>query len=308
MSLLPLPSPSTDIIKLADWLELIALSSKDQNSSKGDLESALTRASVIDPYRPEAVEAICLSVFRELENRAIAAGSAYPFQITGGLVSVKSNLNEFVAYVFCLCLSYFRWSTKRNWEIDINPWLLFEELSALAAKEYINGSVFRFGTSRVGTKNATYQFRSTIDQLCLAVGEGESFRPQPTLDKKDDKVDLVAWKDFADSKTSKLIMFGQCAGGENFDSKICEVNPDAFWRQWMTLSSVSPHLRSFYIPHRVPDEKWDYQGRYGGIIFDRCRVAYWASKANQAQKDKRYRRWYKYIVSQPAAKPKPKKK
>jgi hypothetical protein len=304
---LPLPSDSTDVIKLADWLEIYALKSKDENASKGDLESALITASIVEPYRYEAVEAVCLAVFRELEDRVIGAGDAYPFLVVGAVLELKPSKREYSAYLFCLCLSYFRWSTKRSWEIDINPWLLFEELAAMAAARYIDGSVFRFGTSRTGTKKAMSGFKTTINELCSQVGEGEAFRPQPTLDKKDDKVDLVAWKDFADKKTGKLMMFGQCAAGEKFDTKISEVNPDAFWKQWMILSAVSPHLRSFYIPHRIPEISWDYQGRYGGIIFDRCRVAYWAFHNNrEIKRDGRYRKWWAYIVSQPNPRPKPK--
>ncbi len=307
MAFFALPAESTNYIKLADWLELTAFTSGDRNASKGDLESALITASVVDPSRHELVEAMCLEVFRELEERRVGAGDAYPFDIDGSVLKLNSGKNDRVAYMFCLCLSYFRWSTKRNWEITVNPWLLFEELAASAAKEFINGSVYRFGTSRSGTRKAMTGFKNTINELTTLVGEGESFRNQTTLDKKDDKVDLVAWKDFADRKSSKLIMFGQCAGGENFETKLSEVNPDAFWKQWMSLSAVSPHLRSFYIPHRIPQIKWDYQGRYGGIIFDRCRVAYWAYKDTQVQSDTRYSQWFNYIVSQPLPKPKPKK-
>jgi hypothetical protein len=45
---------------------------------------------------------------------------------------------------------------------------------------------------------------------------------------------------------------------------------------------VSRPLRSFFIPYRIVNEKWDYYARYAGILFDRCRVSYWAYKNNRA--------------------------
>lgn len=293
MPAFPLPSESTNIIKLADWLELMALQSSDDNSSKGDLESALSIASV---FRREHTEAKILSVFAELESRARASGGAYPFVIDGAVLQFRGDRTEYSSYLFCLALSYFGWSTKRSWEIDINPWLLFEELSAIAAAEFIGGRVHRFGTSRLLT-NKTSVFRSAINQLCIELGEGVRFRPQPTRWKKDDKVDLVAWKEFTDKKRSKLIMFGQCSVGENFKDKLSDLDPDAFWRKWMSESNVSPHLKSFYIPHRIPELDWDNQGRECGIIFDRCRVCHWAFQQNsRVTSDARYRRWFRHIL------------
>lgn len=302
MANFPLPSESTNIIKLADWLELTALQSSDENSSKGDLESALTTASVI---KRENIETKLLSVFAELQSRARASANSYPFIIDGAVLKFRGDRTLYSSYMFCLALSYFGWSTKRSWEIDVDPWLLFEELSAIAAAQFIGGRVQRFGTSRLAT-NKTSVFKNAINQLCIDLGEGLKFRPQPTRWKKDDKVDLVAWKDFNDKKTSKVIMFGQCAGGENFKDKVSDLDPDAFWRKWMSESNVSPHLKSFYIPHRIPELDWDNQGRDCGIIFDRCRVCHWAFQQNLTiSSDARYRRWFRHIIRNPKPLPKP---
>lgn len=300
MPKLPLPDEATNELKLADWLEIYALLSRDGNSSRGDLESALTTASVLESGGRAAVEEKCLVVFNELEERMLAAGDAYPFKIQGAKLALKPNKETYSAYLFCLCLSYFQWSTKRSREVNVNPWLLFEELSAIAAAQYINGNVIPFGTSRTGTRKAMKGFREAVNTICLEVGEGVGFRPQSTLDKKDDKVDLIAWKAFDDRKTSKLIMFGQCAGGDSWKGKVSELNPEAFWDQWIEVSPVSPLVKSFYVPHRIHKDHWDYNARYGGIIFDRCRIAYWAFKNNKSiVRDARYRRWYKFILRVP---------
>ncbi|HEX7314342.1 MAG TPA: hypothetical protein VF297_10485 [Pyrinomonadaceae bacterium] len=297
MTSLALPSETTNILKLADWLEIYALISADGNSSRGDLENALRTASVFEPGDREAVEAFCLQVFFELEQRATAAGDAYPFIIDGAVLTSKPNRDEFIGYIFCLFLSYFRWSTERNHELPINPWLLFEELSCIAAAEYLSGEGVRFGTSRSRGDAAKVGFKKAIKDLCKKLGEGKDFKEQPVLSRQDDKVDLIVWKHFSDRRTSKIVMFGQCAAGDNWISKVTELQPSAFWRQWMVEARVSPHLRSFYIPHRVAIEEWDLYARKSDILFDRCRVAFWAFRNNSAVlSNVNYGTWYNHII------------
>jgi hypothetical protein len=297
MPSLPLPSDVTNALSLADWLELYAQLSADGNSSKGDLESALKTASVLEAKGSDALEALCLEVFSELEQRVVAAGEAYPFLIAGSVLSSKPKQEEFAAYLFCLYLSYFRWSTKRNSEIKVNPWLLFEELSCVAAVEYLNGEGVLFGTSRGNTKAAQKGFKAAVSNLCRQMGEGKDFKAQPDLSRKDDGVDLVAWKRFTDKRPSMLVMFGQCAAGHDWAEKLTRLKPSAFWGQWTVDSAVSPHLSSFYVPHRIVEAKWEYSGRYAGILFDRCRVAYWAFRNNAVVlANPNYQKWYLHIV------------
>jgi hypothetical protein len=284
---------------LADWLELCAQLSSDGNSSKGDLESALRSGSVLEASDDSALEQLCLEVFFELEQRSVAAGDAYPFLISGAVLSSKPDQSQFDAYLFCLYLSYFSWSSERHSEIKVNPWLLFEELSYVAAVQFLDGEGVLFGTSRGNTPSAQKGFKRAVRDLCRKMGEGKDFKDQPDLSRKDDGVDLVVWKSFKDNRTSKLVMFGQCATGQDWDKngKLTRLNPSAFWGQWTVDSAVSPHLKSFYVPHRIHEGKWDYSGRYAGIMFDRCRVAYWAFRNNSAVlANPNYQKWYRHIL------------
>ena len=297
MPKLALPSEAANILKLADWLEIYALISADGNSSRGDLEKALRTSSVFESKGREAVEEVCIQVFLELELRATAAGAAYPFLVGAGVLTSKTNRNDYIGYIFCLFLSYFRWSTDRNHEIPINPWLLFEELSCIAATAFIDGEGVSFGTSRGNSAAAKAAFKKAIKDLCKKIGEGKDFKEQPVLNRQDDKVDLIVWRDFSDRKTSKLVMFGQCAAGDNWITKVAELQPGSFWRQWMVEARVSPHLRSFYIPHRVAIERWDFYARKADILFDRCRVAFWAYRNNSAVlSNTNYTAWFTHIL------------
>jgi hypothetical protein len=102
-----------------------------------------------------------------------------------------------------------------------------------------------------------------------------------------------------DKLPGKLILFGQCAGGEYWENKTFEMQPDKFWANWMLDSQISPLVRTFYVPHRINCEELDYWTitvRDAGILFDRCRVAYWAFQDNaRVVTDARYYAWCRSI-------------
>lgn len=287
-----LPINCEDIIALADWLELFALGSGDGNSSAGDVFNALQIAVGKDKAR-----VLSLEVMAEIEERVKATNDAYPFELRyNRVLQSKDRLTDYTAYIFCLLLSYFGWEQVRGAPID--PRLLFESLSCVAAKQYFQGEVCLFGTSRRSA--GVMAFRDAVDLLSRRLGEGQGIRPGCTLHKKDDHVDLVVWRHFQDRRESKLVIFGQCATGRNWPDKISELQPDAFWNHWMLEGQVSPLGRSFFIPHRIPEqgdrESWKYNARYAGIMFDRCRVAYWAWTGNdEVLGDSRYFEWCRLV-------------
>ncbi len=272
--MLELPSVDpTNPIVLADWLELSALIAADRDSSRGDLEGALRVAGLGEISNDEQVEAAILNVFTELETRAAAAGAAYPFRIEGGILRLKSSWKDYTAYCFCLLLSYFGLPEKKTAPI------LFQELSCLAAKNYLKGRVVGFGFPR---KELPRKFSEAVSALCTLLGEGGQFKKeQRVLFRKDDTLDLVAWVDFVDRLPSKIIMFGQCAAGKNWEEKISELDAEAFCKLWMLNPPISTVLRSFFVPHRINSVRWEFYALKTGVLFDRYRIAHWAqSSAN----------------------------
>lgn len=260
----------TDLLRLADWLELYALLSPDRNSSRGDLDSALRTASHSELDDDVEIEQKILEVFGEFEQRAEAAKEAYPFDIDyRGILTLRADgWKASPVYVFCLCLSYYPLQETR-----VGP-KLFEQVSCLAARSYLRGEAVGFGSPRTSLPPS---FASAVIELCTLIGEGGGYQEQPSLDCKDDTLDLVAWKDFVDRRPSKVLMFGQCGAGRGWPDKLGQLQPSAFWRQWMRVGSVSPEpIRSFFTPYRVSQRRWEHYARQAGVLFDRCRIAYWA--------------------------------
>lgn len=288
--MLPLPVPATDDLKLADWLETLALISDDGNSSIGDLERALHRSSVLEMENDQdSVERKCLEVRRELEDRATAAEHSYPFNVDGALLSLKSRIEDFPAYIFCLCLSSI--GLNRVNLRKVFPARMFERLACVAARNYLGGDGIRFASPR---EELPKNFRKAVDSLCIHIGEGKGYRNQPTLARKDDTLDIVAWKHFSDTLPGKLILFGQCASGANWDTKVTELQPETFCGQWMIepppLSYVT---KAFFIPHRIERNRWELTNRRAGIIFDRCRLSYWVHQEKKLKNRRELMSWCK---------------
>src|SRR3989338_6119923 len=182
---LSLPSDLTNQINLADWLEVLALISPDSNASHGDLERELTRAGV------DNSESICNSTLGELGQRVIASGNNYPFSFSGSLLRLKNDWQSFTPYVFCLLLSYCE-DAKKKVNI-LNHEIMFENLSCLAVKKYIDGEVLRFGSPRENDPLPS-GFMAALTMVCGKVGEWSCSPDARTLRQKDGKLDLIAWK------------------------------------------------------------------------------------------------------------------
>ena len=192
---------------LADWLELTAIQAADKDSSAGDLERELKRLG------KSGTEELIGNTFTEIDRREKSAGKdAYPFERKDTSIELKAG--NYPAYIFCLALSYCKWKTRKG--APENPWLLFEELARFTAKNYMGGDAIIFGTSCRQKKSGEKKFVANINDLAKKLGEGEGFKKQSTFSAKDSKLDLVAWKSFRDERPSQIILFGQCAAGDNW--------------------------------------------------------------------------------------------
>jgi hypothetical protein len=285
---LPLPHDSDSPIKLADWLELYALISAGSSSSEGDLERALQRSG---QYGSQRIDALCAEVASELGPRAIAARRAYPFSLHEGVVSLRGSKEDFISYVFCLCLSYFGDKQKKGDRIF--PRRLFEDLAAHAAKSFLSGGSYRFAAPRKDVPS----FRGALEKLCLRMGEGTGCKQQDTRSAQDDNLDIVAWRHFPDRLPGKLLLFGQCATGDDWqEPKLTSLQPDDFCKYWLSDYPASPLIKAYFIPHRVDGSDWYKVNVFGGIVFDRCRISYWVHSGKKLKVTQDYVAWVEEVL------------
>ena len=270
----------------ADWVELYALKDSDGNASFSDLKSALSQSGTADALEDEEddglsepmtdddrCEAVAEGAFFEIADREESCKNSvhgYPFGVDKNVVLQHDDTLGSV-YTFLLLLS--RYGHLGG---DKDGAKLFEEVCAATAKSYLGAGdgyadsyVFGF-PRRIGPRG----FCAATDELCLKLGEGIGHRERPdSPDQKDAKLDIVAWRNFADRRGGKLITFGQCATGNNWAEKVGELpNPIDWCTLWLKDRPAVWPIRAFFIPHRAKQHNWLHVCAVGGILFDRCRI------------------------------------
>ena len=279
--MIPLPSQPTDVLRLADWMELSALIAPDGDSSRDDLDSALRLAAIYPPHtEDDEITALALAVFNELESRKKAAVDGYPFEIILPYIKLKKDWKRAPAYVFCLCLSYY--GDPDNPKRKTFPRRLFEHISRDAVLCYLGGDAVRFASPRHATEIPS-NFAKAITKVCdSCIREGGGFKKGGLADQKDCHVDIIAWKHFPDRAVGKIVLFGNCATGKNWSgTKLTELMVEPFCDEWLLDPPVSSIVRSFFMPHRCESDTFIAYSRRAGIIFDRCRIAFWCHNFHQ---------------------------
>lgn len=293
MPRLKFPENTTSPLECADWMELTALTSPERRCSIALVERNLKRLAAYDSrttiQQNAKVEAACAEVQGEIARRSQGAVEAYPFALLGTSIALRGKTEDYSPYVFCLCLSWFGWKQRRGNKIF--PRRMFEDLSKYAAQAYLGGKALRFGAPRVELPTS---FREALLHLAISIGEGQVRTLQGIIKAQDDTLDLIAWKEFPDANEGKLMLVGQCASGRDWEGKKRELDAQSFFEDW--FSETPPSLRGglrigFFVPHRVPKQKWIPVTRRAGIIFDRCRIAYWSQRNSEFSDKKAYADW-----------------
>ena len=306
------PTASSDPIEHADWLEFSALSDSSGDASAQDLVTALRRSGSSDaihdeneedPSLDEAVESeheklerIGDAAFQELERREHYLGQQYPFTLNGAL-KANPDATETI-YAFLTAITSVSWADT---QAPSNAAALFERLSATALVNYLGGRdsarSYDFGFPRRKNPSA---FKDAVDDLCQLMGEGAGHRAdQLNLSvTKDAKLDLVVWVPFSDGRPNQLSVFGQCATGRNWQSKINELQPIAFCKQWFREQPTMNPVLAFFVPRQIKERDWPTAANDDRrLLFDRLRIAHLLPKVDQELAD-HCAKWTELALSQ----------
>ena len=289
MAIDPAPLSVTDSVEdLADWLEIRTFRDRDGNCSHVELLRALQMSGTTDALdeedeadaahesEGEPYEAAVESAFTEIEDRFNACGAEdgmYPFALEADYIALAKDTRNSV-YTFLLLLS--RYGHKAGSKPAKDGTKLFEEACAKSAEEYLGGAHIAikscvFGFPRRGLPPG---FKAALQKLCDELQEGDGPRNRPnSRNQKDAGLDIVAWRNFDDARPGKLITFGQCATGRNWNEKLSDLQPLNWCDLWMRDRPAVPPVRMFFVPHRVSQKDWLPSSFNGGILFDRCRIA-----------------------------------
>ena len=276
------PAVRASAHELADFAELMAW--RDGRVSTTDLSRAIGRNEENDysagvPEEDEA-EHDAESAYVEIEIRdcACGTGTSYPFSIgTYGntLVRHSEELNcRQLVYLYLLLATRLNMRDNRV-HAEIDGTLLFEKVCADIARSYLGD---RAKSMVFGTAAGAGGFRDKVGDLCRQLGEGGGVRDGVSQNKRDGKLDVVAWKPFADSWQGKLMIFGQCKTGTNYKDVLMQLQPDQFCAKWLQERPPVVPIRAFFVSEALSRSgapsrrRWYEDSIDAGLLFDRCRI------------------------------------
>ena len=219
----------------------------------------------------EKVPQIVEEAYLEIERRKEACRDGYPF-IVGEHgytlhASQKAGNHKHIIYKYLLLATRLNMNANRK-HANIDGTHLFEELASEAAREYLGARAesIVFGTA------AGSNFPGKVNDLCKRIKDGDQYYKRSSASPRDGKLDVVAWKHFADRLPGKLIVFGQCKTGTNYRDELTQLQPDVFCRNWLFSPPALTPVRMFFVAEAISRLDWGSVSSEAGLLFDRCRI------------------------------------
>ena len=269
------PSARPPEHELADYAELVYW--EQGSTSMNALSADLGRLDENDYSggvpEEEKIPQVVGEAYHEIERRKEACRDGYPFVIgEHGYTlhaSQKAGNHKHIIYKYLLLATRLNMSNNRE-HASIDGTLLLEELASEAARDYLGARAesIVFGTA------AGSDFQGKINDLCKRINDGVRFynRSGSSTNKQDGKLDVVAWKHFADRLPGKLIAFGQCKTGTHYKDTLTQLRPDVFCRNWLFSPPALTPVRMFFVAEAISRLDWGSVSSEAGLLFDRCRI------------------------------------
>ena len=292
-----LGSQEEDPIRLADWAELQILYSEDERIS---LEYIRTELDIVGSDASDdnggafdsgqRSERLISQAVREIERREGDAGNGYPFKWDGSSLELRPDVERWNPYVFCLMVC-----DRDFWVSGDESPKIFEHVASAALSSYLQGDTVRFGSPR---DTLPSDIKGALDELSRLTGDPLAVGGFPTQSTdKDLKLDVVGWRNFTDGRASKVLVYMQCATGENWEGKKTELDLSAgsTWNQIMHWTI--PPVKALAIPYIVsPGDEWR-RVTTGILLFDRLRICSLLSASTAAARDVDWSEWCETRVS-----------
>lgn len=243
-----------DISIISDWAELNVIY-YNTTLSKAKLVSLLEDNGYEDDVDYQGDE-IFDSIIQELEKRKSLYGNTPPYTIANSIISPLINWSDYPEYLLCLIFSY-NGAAKANGGTS-----LFEQVSNVALKSYLNGEAITVGFPNAGNLPAQ------LDSIATILNEDRGDK-NPPIHSKDRGVDVIGWNSFGDIRRGQVIILMQCAAGRNWNLKkqiILDV-----WSQYINWNFYTT-IPSMAITEILPIKKWSDAVETYGIVFDRARL------------------------------------
>ena len=270
------PSARAPEHELADFAELVCW--KDHSSSQTAISAALNILEENDytegvPEQDE-IPQLVENAYEEIERRRTACRGGYPFAIDENGHTLTPDVDEGnhrkTIYRYLLLATRLNMASDRK-HAGIDGTLLLEEIASDVARDYLGT---RAESLVFGAGAGLTSFKTKVDRLCCCLQEGDGFinRSGGSPKAKDGKLDVVAWKQFADCQPGKLIAFGQCKTGTHYKDSIAQLQPESFCKKWLRSPPALTPVRMFFVAEAMSRVDWYDAASDAGLLFDRCRI------------------------------------
>ena len=205
-------------------------------------------------------------ILEELERRSEALGTLYPFRVAGDVLDYEES--DTLVYEFLLCTSLSPSLTTGGFTEFPRQ---FERLATVLTANFLGPNT---GYCHVGFPNVHKRFKKAVEVAIVSSGELR-WQPDENLPDEgprqgDEGVDYILWKDFGCGRAiGQPFYFGQCACGNDWDSKLNDVSGRFF--KWFSTLKVDP-AKVFAVPFVIPNHKLTEVTRDAGIVMDRLRL------------------------------------
>jgi len=288
------------IAKNADQTEYNALEHGKTNLEAGTFDDRI--ADALDDYEvsdPLSVESWASSdlVFDnavsdigiELARRSALLGECYPFELNGNQLKYRGS--QSLAYELCLAIS--ESPSLSHGDYKKLP-VAFERLMKDILVTYMGQNAVGFRTGWPPDGDRPTKFKDLISDLNASTGEW-IWNPDFELpddprhqDVKDEGLDFVIWKNVGDGRSGSFFLLGQCACGNDWETKFYDIDPEfAKLGRWMKPVVFAKPYRAFCIPRHIPNNTYFSQvNKEAGLTFDRTRISILAEQSTSSSENR----------------------
>lgn len=239
---------------ISDWAELNVIYS-NESLSKAKLSSIL-EDNGFEKDLDYNEDSLFDSILQELQRRESLYGNNAPFTVEGSVIVPQTTWQEKPEYFMCLLFSYWGAANAQNGT------QLFERISNIALKTYLNGKTIILGFPNEG------DLPSQLDHIATCLFENRAAINPPSA-AKDRGVDVIGWLGCGDSRKGQVIVLMQCAAGKNWRIKK-RIMLDV-WSQYINWNFYTT-IPSLSVAELIETNKWSEAIVEFGVVFDRSRL------------------------------------
>ena len=221
----------------------------------------------------------------ELNRRRDFLGNAYPFEIDGNSLKYRGPTSGF--YEYCLGITLAPNITTGEY---VRLPRTFERVVAILTRLHMGCETefMHTGHPRDGDFGT---FKAAMEELSRRTGEWfwgpDDGQPNDPIVAGDGGVDFVVWKKPGDPRPGALFILGQCACGDDWPTKLTDLDIPEL-QSWFNPLSLVPPIRAFATPFALSDGNFQRAHKKAGWVLDRIRLA---AIAEIAQGNAEYAAW-----------------